>query len=139
MDKDTRRLALISVTLGVCLVTLTPIQPGLLERVQNLQMEFSPAPFLEGSRALYFYDFLQNFLLFAPLGFLIADSRPVEPPRAAYLRAALLAFALSAMVESAQTFLPGRYSSVWDIGCNTLGGIAGAGLRRAFRFGGPRN
>ena len=62
MEKDTRRFALVSVILGICAVTLIPIHAGLLERLNGLQMRFSPAPFLQGSRAIFLFDFVQNIL-----------------------------------------------------------------------------
>ena len=60
-----------------------------------------------------------NVLLFIPLGFSLG--RIGWPP----LRAILAAFALSAFVEAAQLFIPGRHPNVSDLIFNTIGGTTG--------------
>lgn len=130
MEKDTRRLASASVILGMLAVTLFPVHAGLLKQLHGFQLGFSPAAFMEGSRYLFLFDFLQNILLFLPLGFLIADGHPQDGPRAMAIRAALLSFLLSSLIECAQVRIPGRYPSFWDIGFNSLGGLLGAALNR---------
>lgn len=131
MEKDTRRLALASVILGILAVTLFPVHAGLIKQWHEFQLGFFPAAFLEGSSYLYVFDFLQNILLFLPLGFLIADGRPQDGPRALVIRAAILSFLLSSLIECAQVRIPGRYPSFWDIGFNSLGGLLGAALHGA--------
>ena len=64
-------------------------------------------------------DALLNVLLFIPLGFSL---RRMGWP---LLRAVLAAFALSAFVEAAQLFIPGRHPNVSDLIFNTIGGATG--------------
>lgn len=135
MEKDTRRLALVSVVLGICAVTLFPIHAGLVERLREIRPGFSPAPFLVGSRTMSLLDFTQNILLFLPLGFLLADGR--AGTRSTLMRAACLSFLLSALIECAQIRIPGRFPSFWDIGFNALGGALGGRLRRSVRLDAP--
>jgi glycopeptide antibiotics resistance protein len=134
MEKDTRRFALASVVLGITAVTLFPIHAGLLDRLREIRPGFSPAPFLEGSKTMSLLDFLQNIVLFLPVGFLLADGRS---GKAAWIRAACLSCLLSALIECAQIRVPGRFPSFWDIGFNTLGGVLGARLRRSVRLDAP--
>lgn len=134
MEKDTRRLALASVVLGIATVTLFPVHAGMIERLRDIRPGFSPAPFLEGSKTLSLLDFIQNILLFMPAGFLLADGRS---GRTAWIRAACLSCALSALIESAQIRIPGRFPSFFDIGFNTLGGALGARLRGSVRLDAP--
>ena len=129
MEKDTRRFALASVALGICAVTLFPVKPGLLARIREIHPGFSPAPFLEASRTFSAFDFAQNILLFLPVGFLTVADRSRTPWRRAALGAAV-AFLFSAAIEIAQTRIPGRFPSFWDIGFNTLGGLLGASIYR---------
>jgi VanZ family protein len=65
-------------------------------------------------------DTLVNILLFMPLGAAVAIHR-----RGVWWAVAAGA-ALSLGAEAAQLFIPGRYSSPWDVAANTLGAAAGA-------------
>ena len=69
-------------------------------------------------------DVLLNILLFAPLGAALALQ-----PRSV-TRCALTAALLSAAIELAQLYIPGRDSSLSDVLANTLGGTLGALLTR---------
>ncbi len=77
----------------------------------------SPFCFLCGDRALA--DFFLNILLFAPLGAALAGSGW------SVTRGTLLGGGMSIAVESAQWFIPGRFSSIDDVVANTLGTLAG--------------
>lgn len=69
-------------------------------------------------------DVLTNFLLYMPLGVLIALGRRRVP---GVLAAAICgAAALSLTMEVLQLFLPGRVSSLLDLGLNTFGSGVGA-------------
>ena len=70
-------------------------------------------------------DVLLNILLFAPLGAALA----LELTSVA--RCALSAALLSAAIELAQLYIPGRDSSLGDVLSNTLGGTLGALVTRA--------
>ncbi|MDX2268453.1 MAG: VanZ family protein [Bryobacter sp.] len=67
-------------------------------------------------------DSILNLLAYLPLGFLAA-------PRFAH-RTLLLGFALSALVECLQVYLPGRHPSLRDLLLNTLGTALGLLLFR---------
>jgi hypothetical protein len=72
-------------------------------------------------------DIAANVLLFLPLGFLYRlAASPAAPrsPVAIWVGAA----AASALLESVQIFLPGRYPSLVDVLTNSLGAMAGATL-----------
>jgi hypothetical protein len=69
-------------------------------------------------------DAVANLLLYAPLGAALFWNGRVG------LRAVGMAFLLSACIELAQTFIPGRDPSLGDVTFNTLG--AGAGQIAAF-------
>ena len=69
-------------------------------------------------------DVLLNILLFAPLGAALALRVRSIP------RCALIAALLSASIELAQLYIPGRDSSLGDLLSNTLGGALGAVLTR---------
>jgi VanZ like protein len=64
-------------------------------------------------------DAIANLLLYAPLGAALFGNGRVG------LRAVGMAFLLSACIELAQTFIPGRDPSLGDVTFNTLGAIAG--------------
>src|SRR4030095_3398104 len=72
--------------------------------------------------------------LFIPFGALVhheARRRPFKPlPITVAVAAATLL--LSATVESAQAFLPSRYSSLTDVFANTTGAIIGTAADRAW-------
>jgi len=71
-----------------------------------------------------------NILFFLPLGFLLAWRRG---PR--MIRVALAAgFALSLGIEVAQSFVPGRSSSLIDLASNSAGALLGALLTRLPRW-----
>src|SRR5438309_161572 len=65
-------------------------------------------------------DVLLNIILFAPLGAALALHLRSIP------RCALSAALLSATIELAQLYIPGRDSSLGDVVSNTLGGTLGA-------------
>ena len=131
MERDTRRLALASVVAGIGAVTLIPVHAGLL---RHAPVSLS-ASFAEGSRWFSLWDAGQNILLFLPLGGLIAMGTAGGRP---WLRAGAAALALSASIECAQAFLPGRYPSAWDVAFNALGGALGAWIAARIRRGSPR-
>jgi hypothetical protein len=82
-----------------------------------------------------FADSIVNVLLFLPLGAALALNR-----RGWWIPIGLGA-ALSAGIEIAQLFIPGRYSSPWDLGTNTLGaalGVAAVRLAPTWLCPGPR-
>ncbi len=123
MERDTRRLAIASVGLGICAATLMPVQAGLIEALKHSGLPWRSIA--QGTNEFSFFDAGQNILLFLPLGFLLgsdADGTPGNPPK----RAALLCLFLSAAVEFAQAWIPGRFSSAWDVAFNALGGGLGA-------------
>ena len=64
-------------------------------------------------------DAVANVLLYAPLGVALFWNGRVGP------RAVGAAFLLSACIELAQTFIPGRDPSLADVTCNTLGAAVG--------------
>jgi len=64
-------------------------------------------------------DILMNVALFVPLGFLLERSLGVT-------RTALLGVLVSLGIETAQLFLPGRWSTLSDVVANGLGGWIGA-------------
>jgi hypothetical protein len=65
---------------------------------------------------------IQNILLFLPLGIGLAISGFSGK------RAVILMFALSALIETAQLFIPGRDSTIGDVLTNSLGGALGFAL-----------
>lgn len=75
-------------------------------------------------------DFAANVLLFLPLGFLYPLTR-AEGGRWLPARAALFGALLSAGIEAAQLFEPGRYPSWVDLLANGGGALAGGLLQRA--------
>lgn len=123
MEADTRRLALVSVALGICVVTLLPVHAGLHGPLKNAGIPVRTF-FLDFS-TLSAFDVIQNLLLFAPLGFLMAAGGNAGS-RSGRVPAVLACLALSALVESAQTWIPGRYPSCLDVLSNAAGGALGA-------------
>jgi len=83
-------------------------------------------PFVLASKT----DFLSNFVLFLPIGFLltgaIAAGRPMAARLLAVVLVSTLSAALSLSIEFAQIFIPGRTASLNDIANETMGAIAGA-------------
>lgn len=112
-DRDRIRVALLAGYLLLVLVgTLRPSAPGLHEA------EALPVLCVVcGARAAA--DIAVNVALFAPLGFLLGLRRGALWTLAA-------AAAVSASIEVAQLWIPGRYSVLSDLVFNTVG--AGAGL-----------
>jgi glycopeptide antibiotics resistance protein len=122
MERDTRRLALASVVAGIGTVTLIPVHAAShARRFGSLAQSFA-----HGSSVIHLYDFIQNMALFIPFGILIALGNTGKDR--IWLRAGLCASGLSAAIDCAQAWLPGRYSSAWDVVFNALGGAAGAWL-----------
>jgi VanZ family protein len=100
-----------------------PVQAGLIEALRHAGLPWRSIA--RGSNEFSFLDAGQNVLLFLPLGFLLgsdADGAPGNSPK----RAALLCMFLSAAIEIAQAWIPGRFSSVWDVTFNAVGGGLGA-------------
>jgi glycopeptide antibiotics resistance protein len=123
MEAGTRRLAIISVSLGICVVTLIPVHAGLPAALKSGGVPLQT--FALGFRTISLFDIIQNILLFAPLGYLMAAGPKGESRRGIFW-AALACLSLSAAAESAQAWIPGRFPSCWDIVFNTVGGMAGA-------------
>ncbi len=76
-------------------------------------------------------DFLLNFVGFIPLGFLIFPLIKYNISRSKTIMlvvvAAIIGFSASLVIETLQYFwIPGRYSSAYDLASNTLGVIIGA-------------
>ncbi|TFG97621.1 MAG: VanZ family protein, partial [Calditrichales bacterium] len=70
-------------------------------------------------------DIIGNLALFFPIGYLYRMIRPVDKA-SNYFMIMLYGFLFSLSIESLQLFLPGRYSSISDVVCNTLGTGIGA-------------
>lgn len=73
------------------------------------------------------FDAVMNVFMFVPLGFIHGLSRP-RASDGAWVGAVLLGAALSALVEAAQFFTPGRFPSISDLVTNTTGAGLGAWL-----------
>jgi VanZ family protein len=73
-------------------------------------------------------DLTANVLLFLPVGFLLRQGGDVELARRdrLALRAVIFGLVLSASIETAQLWLPERWSSPWDVLTNTSGAWLGA-------------
>jgi glycopeptide antibiotics resistance protein len=130
MEAVTRCLAIVSVSLGICVVTLAPVHAGLMDALRNEAYASLAVPLR--FRDFSVFDTIQNILLFAPLGYLMAAG-PEGGSRRGLWRAAVACFALSACVECAQSWIPGRYPSCWDVLFNTAGGLLGARMARLAR------
>ncbi|MDR1848916.1 MAG: VanZ family protein [Zoogloeaceae bacterium] len=73
------------------------------------------------------FDLIANVVIYLPTGFLFTLALRRLPGRLiAPVLAILLASLLSLTMESLQTWLPSRFASVTDLGCNTLGALFGA-------------
>jgi glycopeptide antibiotics resistance protein len=99
-------------TLVVAAITLMPFEFKIPARIQIS---------LHGSIS----DALANVVLFIPIGFLfqLARRRSGWP---SLLQALGFGVLVSAAVEACQLFLPGRVSSLIDVGTNGLGAVLGA-------------
>lgn len=73
------------------------------------------------------FDLVMNVVMFVPLGFIYRLSKP-RAHDAAWIGAALWGAALSAVIEGAQFFAPGRYPSLFDFVTNSAGAGIGAWL-----------
>jgi hypothetical protein len=134
LESATRLLALASVTLGILLVTLSPVHGGLF-RPEAGKRILSASLFLSNLGATGIVDVLQNVLLFLPFGVLITSFIPARRSRLFRFASACAAgMALSAGVEMIQTWLPGRFPSAADVLLNALG--AGCGALLSFGFAG---
>ncbi|MBL0937818.1 MAG: VanZ family protein [Gemmatimonadaceae bacterium] len=72
-------------------------------------------------------DLIMNVVMFVPFGFAYQLTRPRGAPPD-WPRVVVLGAALSGAIELAQLFSPQRYTSLLDLGTNTLGAAVGAGL-----------
>lgn len=106
--------------------------------VLHIPMNFTPYQrtyFLEGTTAVwkrrwYLRDVFGNIMMFVPIGFLLVmlfTTRNHDRKRNALL-VCVMAFLFSMSIEFLQVFLPGRFSSISDILCNTIGACAGAAV-----------
>lgn len=129
MEKVTGRLALVSVILGICVVTLLPVHSGLLARWQSDGgLPLSPASLRADLGILNWFDATQNVLLFIPLGFLVFGNILPGRRRGRGLCAAVAGLTLSCAVEIIQSRIPGRFPSLTDILFNGCGSLLGGYL-----------
>jgi glycopeptide antibiotics resistance protein len=72
-------------------------------------------------------DLIDNVIMFFPFGFCWTwwSQRRDWKPLHTILIATLLSAGFSLVVETLQLFLPSRFSSIIDIGTNSLGGLLG--------------
>lgn len=128
METDTRRLTLVSVILGIAAVTLLPVKTGFGAAFRSgMQGAATGAPFLENIRYINVLDVAQNLVLFIPFGILfVADPGRTRSPVRRALVASLAGLFLSAVVETLQCGIPGRFPSLCDIAFNGLGSLLGA-------------
>lgn len=139
MERDTRRLALASICLGILAVTLLPVRAGLSRGLPEGNLRDSLASLLANVRHADFPDLAQNLLLFLPLGILLGSApEGARSARRALAAAGAAGLALSGMVEWAQAWIPGRYPSVLDILLNGAGSSLGAWAALRFRARAPR-
>jgi VanZ family protein len=123
MERDTRRLAMVSVTLGICAATLMPVQAGLADALRHGGPPWRSIA--HASQVFSLFDAGQNILLFFPLGFLLGSHAGLSRGRSPK-QAACLCLLLSAAIEFAQAWIPGRFPSLSDVTFNALGGGLGA-------------
>lgn len=71
------------------------------------------------------FDLVMNVVMFVPIGFLHQLSRP-RAKGLAWRGALAMGMGLSALIESAQFFTPGRFPSLVDLATNTVGAGVGA-------------
>jgi glycopeptide antibiotics resistance protein len=125
---------LVALTVGylafVGWVTLTP-QPAVPDpnsfarQLIRLILAIPPFEWL-GYSAL---EFTANVGMFIPVGVLLAL---LLPPRRWWV-AVLIGFAMTVTIETAQLFIPGRFSDVRDIVANTAGAAVGVAIVRMIR------
>lgn len=140
MEKDTRRLALISVGLGIGIVTLLPVQAGLIHAFRPGVPESLGTTLLDNLLAADLFDIIQNILLYLPLGYLAAAGVSVRegaregaraeacegaPAGRRILKAGILGLGLSTVMEGLQLWIPGRFCSVLDVLTNGTGAWLG--------------
>ncbi|TFG61922.1 MAG: VanZ family protein, partial [Gemmatimonadales bacterium] len=107
-ESDSRRL-LLAATLGILLLTLTPIS--------NPAEALSTFCILCGSYGTA--DFLLNVLMFAPPGYLICRVINYRS------RALLVVVTATVAIELAQVLIPGRFPTLGDVVANIIGGSLG--------------
>lgn len=88
---------------------------------------FAVPPAFHVSWLLEPVDLLANVLLFVPLGFLFRASATTVRARRTFM-AFVLGALVSAALEGAQLYLPGRFPSPIDVASNAFGGWLGARL-----------
>jgi hypothetical protein len=99
-------------TLNIAVITLAPFR-------------FAMAP-VNGITSIFGWrDAVLNIVLFLPLGFVYQLTRQ-DRTQARWLTAFGAGLFLSALIETAQVFAPGRYPSLSDLGTNALGAALGA-------------
>lgn len=123
MERDTRRLAIVSVTLGICAATLMPVQAGLADAFKHGGLPWRSIA--HASQVFSLFDAGQNVLLFLPLGFLLGSDAGLLRGRSPK-QAAVMCLLLSAGIEFTQAWIPGRFPSLTDVAFNALGGGLGA-------------
>lgn len=106
------RVVLGYLTLNIAIITLAPFR-------------FSATPVNGLTAIIGLRDALLNIVLFVPLGFVYQLSRD-DRERARWLLAFGAGLIVSALIEAAQVFAPGRYPSAADLGTNALGAAIGA-------------
>ena len=111
-------------------VTLTPQpavpDPNSLEQQLIRLILGSPAFHWLGYTGL---EFTANIVMFIPVGILVAL---LLPPRRWWV-AVLVGFVMTVTIETAQLFIPGRYSDLRDIVANTAGAAIGVAIVRLIR------
>jgi hypothetical protein len=106
------RVVLGYLTLNIGVITLAPFR-------------FAMAP-VNGITSIFGWrDAILNIVLFLPLGFVFQLTRQ-DREQARWLMAFGAGLLLSALIETAQVFAPGRYPSLSDLGTNAMGAALGA-------------
>ena len=127
MERDTRRLALLSAGLGIGIVTLLPVHAGLAHGFRPDVIATLGHTLKTNALTTDVLDLSQNVLLFLPLGYFVAATAGPIPKgaRARLLEACLAGLMLSVAVEALQLLLPGRFCSPLDVLTNGLGAFLG--------------
>ncbi|HNT76241.1 MAG TPA: VanZ family protein [Anaerolineae bacterium] len=93
------------------------------------QLTYITAPArAHGVSVRFLIDFLGNIAVFVPLGAAAAFALPPRPLKTRLTTATAIGAGLSAAIELAQHFVPGRDSSLNDWLLNTLGALIGAAI-----------